>query len=77
MEQKVKEIIAEHACVDVSEVTNEKRIVDDFELDSLDKVEILFEVEDEFGIEIPDEHAQDLQTVQQVIDYVTQRRARA
>ena len=68
---KVKKIIAEQLGVDEGEITNESHFIDDLGADSLDTVELVMALEEEFGIEIPDEDAEKIATVQQAIDYVT------
>jgi len=65
----VKKIIAEQLGVEESQVTNEKAFVADLGADSLDTVELVMALEDEFGIEIPDEDAEKINTVQNAIDY--------
>ena len=68
---KVMELAAEQAGVDKSEITPATHFVNDLNFDSLDAVEFSMAVEDEFGITIPDADAEKLQTVGDVIDYVT------
>jgi len=70
VEKKVKEIIAEQLGKDSSEVTNEASFIDDLGADSLDIVELVMAMEDEFGIEIPDEEAEKIKTVKDVIEYI-------
>ena len=76
-EQRVKKIVAEQLGVKEEEVTNEASFVDDLGADSLDTVELVMALEEEFETEIPDEDAEKIQTVQQAIDYVNERRSQA
>ncbi len=69
IEARVKKIIAEQLGVPESDVTNEKAFVADLGADSLDTVELVMALEDEFEMEIPDEQAEKITTVQQAIDY--------
>ncbi|MBI5555702.1 MAG: acyl carrier protein [Elusimicrobia bacterium] len=69
-EDKVKEIIIEQLGVDPEEVTNDASFINDLGADSLDTVELVMALEEEFDIEIPDEEAEKLQTVGQAIDYI-------
>ncbi|GAB4437104.1 MAG: acyl carrier protein [Turneriella sp.] len=67
---KVKKIIAEQLGVDEGEITNESHFIDDLGADSLDTVELVMALEEEFGIEIPDEDAEKIQTVGDVQKYI-------
>lgn len=71
IEQRVKKIVAEQLGVNEAEIKNESSFVDDLGADSLDTVELVMALEDEFGTEIPDEQAEKITTVQQAIDYVS------
>ncbi|MCX7750536.1 MAG: acyl carrier protein [Candidatus Bipolaricaulota bacterium] len=70
---RVREIIAEQLLVDLEEVTDEASFVNDLGADSLDTVELIMEFEDEFGIEIPDEAAEEIETVGEAIAYIEAR----
>ncbi|MBM4233116.1 MAG: acyl carrier protein [Gammaproteobacteria bacterium] len=74
VEQQVKAIVAEQLSVKLEQVTNTASFVDDLGADSLDTVELVMALEEEFETEIPDEDAEKITTVQQAIDYVTARR---
>jgi len=70
IEERVKKIIAEQLGVNEGEITNESSFVDDLGADSLDTVELVMALEEEFGTEIPDEEAEKITTVQQAIEYI-------
>ncbi len=70
VEDKVRHIIVEQLGVDEAEVKSEAKFVDDLGADSLDVVELVMALEEEFSLEISDEDAEKLQTVQQAIDYI-------
>jgi len=71
VEQRVREIVAEQLERDVKEVVNTASLIDDLGADSLDVVELVMKMEEEFGIEIPDEEAEKIKTVNDVIQYIT------
>jgi acyl carrier protein len=75
IEEKVIDIIVDKLGVERSEVTPEAVFVDDLGADSLDRVELILAREEEFGMEIADEEAEKLRTVQDVISFVTARAA--
>ncbi|MGD0265191.1 MAG: acyl carrier protein [Candidatus Methylomirabilota bacterium] len=70
LEEKVKKIIIDQLGVDEAEVTPEAKFIDDLGADSLDTVELVMALEEEFGIEIPDEEAEKIATVQNAIAYI-------
>ncbi len=67
---KIREILADQLDANVDEMTMDTRIAEDLGADSLDVVEMLMSVEDEFGIEIPDEAIEDLKTIGNVVEYI-------
>jgi acyl carrier protein len=70
VEQRIKKIVAEQLGVNETEVKNESSFVDDLGADSLDTVELVMALEEEFECEIPDEQAEKIHTVQEAIDYI-------
>ncbi|ANC02480.1 MULTISPECIES: acyl carrier protein [Pseudomonas] len=75
IEERVKKIVAEQLGVKEEEVKNESSFVDDLGADSLDTVELVMALEEEFETEIPDEEAEKITTVQAAIDYVNSHKA--
>lgn len=73
-EQEVIDIVAEQLGVDVADVTSEKSFVEDLNADSLDLTELIMTFEERFGFEIPEEDAENLKTVKDVIEYVNKRK---
>ncbi len=73
VEEKIKKIIAEQLGVEEEEVTPDASFVEDLGADSLDTVELVMAFEEEFSIEIPDEDAEKILTVQNAIDYIKER----
>ncbi|MBD3307085.1 acyl carrier protein [candidate division KSB3 bacterium] len=72
IQEKVKDIIAEQLGVDVTEVVPDASFIDDLGADSLDTVELVMALEEEFGIEIPDEEAEKISTVKDAMDYISE-----
>ena len=70
---KVKEVIIDKLGVDDSAITEDAHFVNDLGADSLDTVELIMEFEEEFGIEIPDDDAENLLSVKQAVDYITEK----
>jgi acyl carrier protein len=70
IEAKVKKIIVEQLGVDEAEVTPEAKFIDDLGADSLDTVELVMALEEEFGVEIPDEDAEKITTVKGALNYI-------
>ena len=73
VEEKVKDIIAEQLGVKKEEIKAESSFVDDLGADSLDTVEVVMALEEEFGIEIPDEDAEKITTVGEVVKYIDEK----
>jgi acyl carrier protein len=73
--EKIQNIVAEQLDVAESEVVPEANFVDDLGADSLDLTELIMAMEDEFGLEIDDEEAQNLRTVNDAIKYIESRQA--
>ena len=74
---KVKKIVVEHLGVDAAKVTDNASFIDDLGADSLDTVELVMAFEEEFGVEIPDDAAEKIVTVQNAIDFISQKKAAA
>ena len=77
VEDKVKEIIVEQLGVDEDDVNPSAKFIEDLGADSLDTVELVMALEEEFGIEIPDEDAEKMTTVGDAIKYIDQKSAGA
>jgi acyl carrier protein len=72
--EKVRDIVVEQLGVEADEVTIESTFIDDLGADSLDIVELIMAFEEEFAIEIPDEAAEKIKTVQDVVSYIDQNK---
>ncbi|GJL88983.1 MULTISPECIES: acyl carrier protein [unclassified Minwuia] len=68
---RVKKIVVEHLGVEEDKVKDNAHFIDDLGADSLDTVELVMAFEEEFGIEIPDDAAEKIQTVKDAIDYIS------
>ncbi|GAB4182643.1 MAG: acyl carrier protein [Terrimicrobiaceae bacterium] len=73
IEEKVKNIIVEQLGVTAEQVTPQASFIEDLGADSLDTVELVMAFEEEFGVEVPDEDAEKLQTVGDVVKYIEER----
>ena len=71
--EKLTAILAEQLDADQESMSNSTKIADDLGADSLDLVDLLMSIEDEFGVEIPDEDVEKLQTIGDVVDYITEQ----
>lgn len=67
---KVKDLVSKQLSIDEKEITSDASFIEDLGADSLDTVELIMSLEEEFDIEIPDEEAEKIKTVQNVVDYV-------
>jgi len=74
IETQVKQIVVDHLGIDDSKVTTESKFIDDLGADSLDTVELVMAFEEKFGIEIPDDAAETIQTVQNAIDFIESKK---
>ncbi len=77
LEERVKEIIVEQLGVEASQVTEKAKFVDDLGADSLDTIELVMALEEEFSIEIPDEDAEKIVSVGDAINYITEHSPKA
>ena len=73
--ERVKKIVVEHLGVDAGKVKDEASFIDDLGADSLDNVELVMAFEEEFGIEIPDDAAETIQTVGDAVKFITKSAA--
>tara|TARA_Y200000002_G_C22452563_1_gene566970 strand:+ start:359 stop:592 length:234 start_codon:yes stop_codon:yes gene_type:complete len=74
IQDQVKKIVVDHLGIDESKVMPEAKFIDDLGADSLDTVELVMAFEEKFGIEIPDDAAETIQTVQNAIDYIQSKK---
>ena len=72
-ENKIKEIVVKHLGISESKVIPESKFIDDLGADSLDTVELVMAFEEEFGVEIPDDAAETILTVQDAINYISSK----
>ncbi|OFZ23882.1 MAG: acyl carrier protein [Bdellovibrionales bacterium RIFOXYA1_FULL_36_14] len=73
MEERIVKLISDATNIDASKINLETSFIDDLNLDSLDIVELMMKMEDEFGIEIPEEDAEGLKKVKDVVNYLTNK----
>lgn len=76
IEDKVKEIIVEQLSVNADQVTPEAKFIEDLGADSLDVVELVMAFEEEFDVEVPDEEAEKLTTVNDVVKYIEEKQGK-
>ena len=70
VQQQVIDIVVEELALDPNEVTSDASFIEDLGADSLDVVELVMAFEEEFGLEIPDEDAEEIATIQDAVDYI-------
>ncbi|AUN99345.1 acyl carrier protein [Bacteriovorax stolpii] len=75
MKDKVIKLISDATKIDIAKINLETSFVDDLNLDSLDIVELMMKMEDEFGVEIPEEDAEGLKTVKDIVAYLEKKQA--
>lgn len=75
IEQQVKKVVAEQLSINEADIKNESAFISDLGADSLDTVELVMALEDTFGIEIPDDQQEKIQTVQDAIDFIKAHKA--
>lgn len=75
IEERVKKVVIDQLEINEGEATMEASFVDDLGADSLDTVELVMALEEEFDTEIPDEEAEKIRTIQQAVDYIKQHQA--
>jgi len=73
IKKKVIEVLADRASMDVQQITLQSRLVNDLGLDSLDAVEMVFEFEESYGIDIPDDQIREFKTAQDIVTYLSLR----
>ncbi len=75
IEQKVKKVVAEQLSINEADIKNDSAFIADLGADSLDTVELVMALEDNFGIEIPDDQQEKIQTVQDAINFIKEKKA--
>ena len=75
LELRLKKIVAKNLDVDESRITPDSSYVDDLGADSLDTVELIMAIEEEFGVEIPDSEAENIRTVKQAFEYINKHQS--
>lgn len=73
MEEKVIKLVSDATKIDIAKINLETNFVDDLNLDSLDIVELMMKMEDEFGVEIPEEDAEGLKSIKDVVTYLEKK----
>ena len=73
-EEKVKKIVMDHLGIDESKISLDSKFIDDLGADSLDTVELVMAFEEQFGIEIPDDAAETILTVQNAVDFIDNKK---